>query len=78
MPVGLVPDLDTVMTASSRPTETGQKALPVPLAHAVAPGNISKPVSIMHLVAGRSGVSNAFSTAVRPIRNRLDRTVERG
>lgn len=45
---------------------------------AVAPSTISKPVSIVCGVPVRSGCDKICSTAMRPIRNRFDRTVDSG
>jgi len=45
---------------------------------AVAPAKISNPVSMLVLVTGRLGASMIASIAFRPIKNRFDRTVDRG
>lgn len=45
---------------------------------AVAPAKISKPVSMLVLVDGRSGMRRIASIAFCPIKKRFDRTVDKG
>lgn len=62
----------------SRPSAFRRSRQAQPPVYAVAPAKISKPVSMMFGVSGRSGFPRIASTAFSPIRNRFERTVDNG